>query len=81
MFTLLNPAKKKNDARWHSVTSLREHSDVAREYATLKNQLAAVTDATDERAREAYANAKSEFIERMSEIALRAGYPRGLDRS
>jgi GrpB-like predicted nucleotidyltransferase (UPF0157 family) len=60
---------------------LREHSDVAREYATLKNQLAAVTDATDERAREAYGNAKSEFIERMSEIALRAGYPRGLDRS
>lgn len=52
---------------------LREHSDVAREYATLKNQLAAVTDVTDERAREAYANAKSEFIERMSEIALRAG--------
>jgi GrpB-like predicted nucleotidyltransferase (UPF0157 family) len=60
---------------------LREHSDVAREYATLKNQLAAVTDATDERAREAYANAKSEFIERMIQIALRAGYPRGLERS
>lgn len=60
---------------------LREHSDVAREYATLKNQWAAVTDATDERPREAYANAKSEFIERMIQIALRAGYPRGLERS
>jgi len=57
---------------------LREHSDVAREYATLKKQLAAVTDATDASARETYANAKSEFIERMIQIALRAGYPRGL---
>jgi len=57
---------------------LREHTDVAREYATLKRQLAAMTDATDACAREAYANAKSEFIERTIQIALRAGYPRGL---
>jgi GrpB-like predicted nucleotidyltransferase (UPF0157 family) len=57
---------------------LREHSDEGREYATLKKHLAAATDATDDCAREAYANAKSEFIERVIQIALRAGYPRGL---
>ena len=57
---------------------LREHSDVAREYATLKKQLAAVADAMDANAREGYANAKGEFIDRVVQIALRAGYPRGL---
>jgi len=57
---------------------LRERSDVAREYATLKKHLAAATDAADGCAREAYANAKSEFIERVIQIALHAGYPRGL---
>jgi len=57
---------------------LREYSDVAREYAHLKKQLAAMADATDADAREAYANAKSEFIERVIQTALRAGYPRGL---
>lgn len=57
---------------------LREHSDAAREYAALKKELAAVADATDDRAREAYAKAKSEFIERTIQIALREGYPQGL---
>lgn len=55
---------------------LREHRKAAREYAILKKQLAALTDATDANAREAYANAKSEFIERTTQNALRAGYPR-----
>jgi len=54
---------------------LREHSDVAGEYASLKKQLAAATDATGAGAREAYAKAKSEFIERVIQLALRAGYP------
>ena len=50
---------------------LREHSEVAQEYATLKKQLATVTDATDASAREAYANGKSEFIQRVLQIALK----------
>jgi GrpB-like predicted nucleotidyltransferase (UPF0157 family) len=57
---------------------LREHSEVAREYATLKKQLASAADATDASAREAYATAKSEFVERVVQIALAAGCPRGL---
>ena len=55
---------------------LREHSDIAREYAALKHRLAAVSDATSADSREAYANAKSEFIERVVQTALMAGYPR-----
>jgi len=57
---------------------LREHNEVARDYARLKKQLAAVTEAADVSSREAYAKAKSEFIERVVQIALAAGYPRGL---
>ena len=55
---------------------LREHSDVAGEYAALKHRLAAITDATSTDSRDAYACAKSEFIERVVQAALRAGYPR-----
>lgn len=57
---------------------LREHSDVAGQYAALKHRLAALTDATDADSREAYASAKSEFIKRVVQIALTAGYPHGL---
>jgi len=57
---------------------LREHSDVAREYAALKRRFAAFTDATRADSREAYANAKSGFIERVVQFALTAGYPHGL---
>jgi len=46
--------------------------------AMLKKQLAAVTNAIDPSAREAYANAKGEFVNRVVEIALQTGYPRGL---
>lgn len=56
---------------------LREHSDVAREYGELKHRLAAFADASDATSREAYATAKSEFIEHIVQIALEAGYPRG----
>lgn len=55
---------------------LREHSEVAQQYATLKKQLAAVTDASDAEDRENYAKAKSEFIERAIRTALGEGYPR-----
>jgi GrpB-like predicted nucleotidyltransferase (UPF0157 family) len=55
---------------------LREHSDVATEYVALKKSLAAASDASDASSREAYASAKSEFIERIVQTALAAGYPR-----
>jgi len=57
---------------------LREHRDVVQKYTMLKKQLAAVTNAIDPSAREAYANAKGEFVNRVVEIALQTGYPRGL---
>jgi GrpB-like predicted nucleotidyltransferase (UPF0157 family) len=44
---------------------LRAHDEAAREYEQLKRALAAQTDATDPAAREAYAHAKSAFIERI----------------
>jgi hypothetical protein len=55
---------------------LREHSDIAREYVALKNRLAALTVAADAPSREAYASAKREFVERIVQTALAAGYPR-----
>src|SRR5688572_9635198 len=55
---------------------LREHADAAREYVTLKRKLAPRYAGADAAAREAYACAKGEFIERVIQIALGAGYPR-----
>jgi len=55
---------------------LREHCDIATEYVALKKRLATMTDATNALFREAYANAKSEFIDRIVQTALTAGYPR-----
>ncbi len=57
---------------------LRDHPDVAREYAVLKRQLAAEADAADAASREAYARAKSGFIARVVGRALAVGYPRWL---
>jgi len=57
---------------------LREHGDVAQEYVTLKKHLATLVNAEESSSREAYANAKSEFIDRVIQIALAAGLPRGL---
>ena len=58
---------------------LREHPGVARDYVELKKQLATLADAADPLSREAYANAKSEFIDRVVQMALAAGYPRGYE--
>jgi GrpB-like predicted nucleotidyltransferase (UPF0157 family) len=55
---------------------LREHADVAREYAALKRDIAPRYAAADAAARDAYAGAKSEFVERVTQIASAAGYPR-----
>ena len=57
---------------------LREHGDVAREYVTLKKHLATLVNAAESSSRETYANAKSEFIDRVGQMALAAGLPRGL---
>jgi GrpB-like predicted nucleotidyltransferase (UPF0157 family) len=50
---------------------LRKHADAAREYERLKRRLAAATDAADPQSREAYAHAKTEFIERTIRLAIR----------
>lgn len=57
---------------------LRDHSDVAREYGLLKRKLAALYDAGKPANREAYAIAKTGFINQVVQIALAQGYPREL---
>jgi GrpB-like predicted nucleotidyltransferase (UPF0157 family) len=57
---------------------LREHPDAAGEYVTFKKQLASLVNAAEFSSREAYANGKSELIDRVVQIALAAGHPRGL---
>ncbi len=57
---------------------LRDQAGVAREYEQLKQSLARQLVATTHESREAYARAKTEFIERVVAIALRNGYPREL---
>ncbi|HKV06328.1 MAG TPA: GrpB family protein [Candidatus Acidoferrales bacterium] len=57
---------------------LREHAGVAREYVALKKQLAEEANAAEFPSPEEYAEAKSAFIKRVVEVALAAGYPRGL---
>jgi GrpB-like predicted nucleotidyltransferase (UPF0157 family) len=55
---------------------LRERPDVAREYEQLKRRLAPQFAAADRDSGEAYAQAKSAFIERIIGEALSSGYPR-----
>jgi GrpB-like predicted nucleotidyltransferase (UPF0157 family) len=55
---------------------LREHPDSAREYAQLKLLLADQFSAATFESRQAYADAKTEFIERLIAEALKRGYPR-----
>ena len=54
---------------------LRDHDDAKEAYAALKKRLAPQFSATDAGAREAYADAKTAFIERIIALALDAGYP------
>ena len=49
---------------------LREHEDLARQYEKLKRDLAARLAPGDQHSREAYANAKTDFIERTIAVAL-----------
>ena len=55
---------------------LRDHGDAAREYEQLKQDVARQLAAIDRPAREAYARAKTDFIERIVATALGSGYPR-----
>jgi GrpB-like predicted nucleotidyltransferase (UPF0157 family) len=54
---------------------LREHEPVAREYEALKRRLAGEFSDGDLASREAYANAKSDFIERVIRAALSGARP------
>ena len=54
---------------------LREHADAAREYEALKRTIAGRLSA-DAASREAYASAKTDFVERIVAAALEARYPR-----
>jgi len=55
---------------------LRDHPAAAREYEALKRRLAPQYSATRPGEREAYAQAKSSFIEAIIEQAAALGYPR-----
>lgn len=57
---------------------LRLHAEARQEYATLKQRLAAQFGVTVSGSHQAYANAKTEFIERVIALALREGLPRDL---
>ncbi len=57
---------------------LREHPEASQEYADLKRQLAGQHSAADFSAREAYAQAKTQFVINLIERALAEGYPREL---
>ena len=54
---------------------LRDHPEVAREYAELKLRLAPMFSAETFASRQAYAEAKTEFVEHVTADAVRAGYP------
>ena len=58
---------------------LRDHAAAAREYERLKQDLARRFEAADPESRDAYADAKTDFIERIVSAALRDGYPRAAD--
>ena len=55
---------------------LREHPEAARAYAQLKLRLAAQFSAGTQESRQAYADAKTEFIEQVIAAAFKDGYPR-----
>jgi GrpB-like predicted nucleotidyltransferase (UPF0157 family) len=58
---------------------LRDHGEAAREYERLKRDLVRQIAPIDSESREAYARAKTDFVERIIAIALSDGYPRELE--
>ena len=57
---------------------LRAHPETAREYAELKTRLAGQFGSGGSASHDAYANAKTEFIERVVAAALGEGHPQAL---
>ncbi|HZR82919.1 MAG TPA: GrpB family protein [Candidatus Binatia bacterium] len=55
---------------------LREHADVAAEYERLKRGLASQHSVVSFDTRQAYADAKTEFVTRITDRALAEGHPR-----
>ena len=55
---------------------LRDHPETAREYARLKRELAPRYSTATFESRQAYADAKTEFVTRITERALANGLPR-----
>jgi len=53
---------------------LRDHHEMAREYALLKSQIVEQHDLESDAGRESYATAKSAFIERVVRLGLDEGY-------
>ncbi len=56
---------------------LREHAEVAQEYEHLKRTIALQENARPSGSRESYADAKTEFVTRVTGLALAKGFPRG----
>ncbi len=57
---------------------LRDHPETAREYEELKRALAMRFTGNDPESREAYAHAKSDFVERVTVLAVGSGYPKAI---
>jgi len=60
---------------------LRDHGDAARQYEQLKQRLAREHTLVDHASREAYARAKTDFIEQVVALAVSNGYPRRLQEA
>ena len=54
------------------------HSDAAREYEDLKRALAECFTGNDSESREAYARAKTDFVKRVTVLAVGTGYLKAL---
>jgi GrpB-like predicted nucleotidyltransferase (UPF0157 family) len=57
---------------------LREHPEIARKYEALKRELAPRYSSSELSSRQAYADAKGDFIAAITRQALAEGYPRAL---
>ena len=55
---------------------LRDHPHTARDYEDLKRALATRVTGNDPESREAYAHAKTDFVERVLVLAIASGYPK-----
>jgi GrpB-like predicted nucleotidyltransferase (UPF0157 family) len=54
---------------------LREHPNMAQEYEKLKKEIALKHKGTDFVSQQAYAEAKTEFITKITNLAIKEGYP------